>query len=693
MNLSRRIWPLLPLVLTILAPGVAVAADLDGDGVHFENGDCNDADPAVYPNALELCDGVDNDCDQETDNDPVCDGTCDAAEVVLGVTPVSDPGSRALNPSMTWDGTAFGIAWCDQRTGAVGVYFARVDSQGKRIGNETLVAAMPLGYIPQHASVVWTGSEFGVLWDNNADLFFARLDASGAVIATNIQVTTDPDTQRFARMTWSGHEYGVVWTDQREEGEEIYFTSLGPEGNKLQNDVRLSNTPGLSGSPTIVWTGAEFGVFWEEWSASCCQPRNLYFARVGPNGQILAGGVPITATAGIAERPTVAWTGHEYGLAWLDNVTGNQEIWFRVMSEAGSTLIGDIRWTNAPADRSSPALEWTGTEFAVAWSDTRDNHQEVYFARFDAEGNRLGGDLRVTSSPESTGPNLAWTGSQFGIVWYGNWGDLPRARFARVGCNCVDVDLDGFTSCNDCNDANGLVYPGGVESCNAIDDDCNELIDDDALGEDTDGDSVHNRCDNCRQVVNPAQLDTDADGNGNSCDNCVFVKNPSQSDPDLDSRGDPCDNCPGDYNPFQDDFDGDKSGDVCDNCVFDYNPSQTDLDHDVEGDFCDLDDGIIYTLFHQPDYVEWQQEAGFTSWNSYRGDLGVLRTGGPYTQLPGSNLLASRQCGLTDPWAFDGDDPLPGKSAFFLTTGVFGGESSLGTDSAGSVRPNANPCP
>ena len=81
-------------------------------------------------------------------------------------------------------------------------------------------------------------------------------------------------------------------------------------------------------------------------------------------------------------------------------------------------------------------------------------------------------------------------------------------------------------------------------------------------------------------------------------------------------------------NYFQDDYDGDSHGDACDNCFFDHNPTQTDMDDDWEGDVCDLDDGVIYVRFHQPEYVEWQEEEGFTSWNSYRGaNLAELRKG------------------------------------------------------------------
>ena len=48
--------------------------DADGDGTRTAE-DCDDADPAVYPGAVELCNGVDDDCDGETDEDAVDAGT------------------------------------------------------------------------------------------------------------------------------------------------------------------------------------------------------------------------------------------------------------------------------------------------------------------------------------------------------------------------------------------------------------------------------------------------------------------------------------------------------------------------------------------------------------------------------------------------------------------------------------------
>jgi len=56
-----------------------------------------------------------------------------------------------------------------------------------------------------------------------------------------------------------------------------------------------------------------------------------------------------------------------------------------------------------------------------------------------------------------------------------------------ITTTCVDSDGDGVSDCgpdynpfttvdNDCNDANPGVYPGNTETCDAIDNDCDDFI-------------------------------------------------------------------------------------------------------------------------------------------------------------------------------------------------------------------------
>ena len=71
--------------------------DQDGDGVDICSGDCNDASPAIYPGAFELCDGADNNCngvvddasDGDNDGYDLCHD-CDDAD------PASHPGAAEI---------------------------------------------------------------------------------------------------------------------------------------------------------------------------------------------------------------------------------------------------------------------------------------------------------------------------------------------------------------------------------------------------------------------------------------------------------------------------------------------------------------------------------------------------------------------------------------------------------------------
>jgi len=50
-------------------------------------------------------------------------------------------------------------------------------------------------------------------------------------------------------------------------------------------------------------------------------------------------------------------------------------------------------------------------------------------------------------------------------------------RGTCTGGTAADADGDGFAGSSDCDDTNASVYPGASETCNAIDDNCDGVVD------------------------------------------------------------------------------------------------------------------------------------------------------------------------------------------------------------------------
>ena len=281
--------------------------------------------------------------------------------------------------------------------------------------------------------LIWTGTVYAAAWrdsrDGNEEVYFARFDASGQKIGDDVRVTNASGHSFVTSMVWTGNEYGIVWIDDRDGNNEIYFARLSPSGNKIGVDLRITNDSGSSRVPSLAWTGTEYGVSWDDDRSGAME---IYFVRLDSLGNEIDDEVRITNESGTSFLSRMVWTGSEFGIAWVDDRDGNREIYFARLDTMGNKIGGDVRVTNDSGDAWVPSIVWTGSGFGIAWSDSRAGGREVYFTRLDALGNEIGDDVQVTSDmTDPRGAFVTWAGSEFGISWAGDHAEGATVGFAR----------------------------------------------------------------------------------------------------------------------------------------------------------------------------------------------------------------------------------------------------------------------
>jgi len=149
-------------------------------------------------------------------------GTAIAAPVRL----TEDP-APSSSPSIAWDGSDFVVAWSDAPDGAAGVYVTRLSVSGVEEGGEVLAMAVPVG--AGDPCVLWTGSLIGIAWSERMsgedDVRFTVLDPSGEPLADAVTISPAGGSSLAPAVSWSGSRFGIAWQDDRDGNPEIYLAS------------------------------------------------------------------------------------------------------------------------------------------------------------------------------------------------------------------------------------------------------------------------------------------------------------------------------------------------------------------------------------------------------------------------------------------------------------------------------------
>lgn len=238
------------------------------------------------------------------------------------------------------------VVWPDQRSNTF------TDIYGNRMNFNGTVDNFPGFLISTSAnkqsapSIVRCGGKYMAVWTDtrngfdNADVYGAILDSSGAVLVNNIAVSTAAGRQDQPDVACNGTNFYVVWVDERNGNQDIYGTGIdGTTGAVLNSGgVPIATTTTAEKDPAIAFSNTTNG-YMVVWDTGTVPPESIAGATISSTTGLVV--VPSfvlpTSPSRIAQNPDIAFDGTNYLVVWHEgNTAGLLDIYGDLVSASGT---------------------------------------------------------------------------------------------------------------------------------------------------------------------------------------------------------------------------------------------------------------------------------------------------------------------------------------------------------------------
>jgi hypothetical protein len=148
----------------------------------------------------------------------------------IGVeTRVTDAAGGAQQPAIAWSDGAYALAWADAREGMPAIWFATLSDGGALRAAEQQVSS---GSGPSTApSLVRGVDEHAIAWqegdaDGSQPIRFRRVDLAGAPLGGEAPVAGEKASH--PSLAWSGSAFGLAWQDRSSGEPRVWFARCAP---------------------------------------------------------------------------------------------------------------------------------------------------------------------------------------------------------------------------------------------------------------------------------------------------------------------------------------------------------------------------------------------------------------------------------------------------------------------------------
>ena len=381
----------------------------------------------------EICDGVDNDCNDIIDENNVCGLT----EFQVNTYATGYQGSASV--AMDTSGN-FVIAWqSDNQDGSYRVFAQRYDSDGTPVGSEFQVDTYDDLWSQESPSVAMDANgNFVITWmnyevdANGYDIFAQRYDSDGTPVGSDFLVFTHPSVSSeypSVAMDASGN-FVIAWQIDNQDGSyRVFAQRYDSDGTPVGSEFQVDTYDDLwsQESPSVAMdANGNFVITWMNYEVDA-NGYDIFAQRYDSDGTPVGSDFLVFTHPSVSsEYPSVAMDASgNFVIAWqIDNQDGSYRVFAQRYYSDGTPDGSEFQvntHTEGYQGSASVATDANGN-LVIAWeSDGQDGSSYGIFAqKYDSDGNPVGSEFQVNvcTVGAQRHPSVAMDASgNFVIAW------------------------------------------------------------------------------------------------------------------------------------------------------------------------------------------------------------------------------------------------------------------------------------
>ncbi len=240
---------------------------------------------------------------------------------------------------------------------------------------------------------------------NKGDVALQKLDPSWnklkSVWAASSKAYEDLPSLAFA----NGYYY-LAYTSSEKGNMDIFVKKYDSNLNLLETK-QLTSAPSNQTSPSLIVLGNEFYLAYQSWESGAAGGGDIFLTRFDQLWTPLLT-VEVTDQKSYQDRPSLAFAGGSFYVAYTSRETGNLDIFLKRF-DSGLNFLETKRMTTDSSDQDYPSLKWINGQFMLLYATKKGGNYDIALDRYFADWKPVGSTVVVTGTGDQTASSMAFS--------------------------------------------------------------------------------------------------------------------------------------------------------------------------------------------------------------------------------------------------------------------------------------------